>query len=111
MRDEHSEPGPMTVNFLPSKKSSSQSLISMETRSLEESENGEIKASNEILTELKLQKELYESGLKMINAAIADFETKKVRFMFLKTFSTVFHEKAQVRTEIHSDVDYRAPFF
>ncbi|CAG5095409.1 Oidioi.mRNA.OKI2018_I69.XSR.g14174.t1.cds [Oikopleura dioica] len=121
MRDEHSEPGPMTVNFLPSKKSSSQSLISMETRSLEESENGEIKASNEILTELKLQKELYESGLKMINTAIADFETKKseldgeIRNLHSEVFKsqkiieqTEFDNAErlkQIMNEIHDDSD------
>ena len=67
-------------SFLGGGKNSSQSLISVESRSLE-SENGDSKS--EIFAELKQQKELYEAGLKRLDAAIADFEAKKVKFKIL----------------------------
>lgn len=73
----------LTGSFLSGGKNSSQSLISVESRSLEDnSENGDSKS--EIFAELKQQKELYEAGLKRLDTAIADFEAKKVKLLFTK---------------------------
>lgn len=99
-------------------KNSSQSLISVESRSLE-SENGDSKS--EIFAELKQQKELYEAGLKRLDAAIADFEAKKseLETELRNLHSDVFKSQKvieqsefdnaerlkQVMNEIHDDSD------
>lgn len=105
-------------SFLGGGKNSSQSLISVESRSLE-SENGDSKS--EIFAELKQQKELYEAGLKRLDAAIADFEAKKCELEteLRNLHSDVFKSQKvieqsefdnaerlkQIMNEIHDDSD------
>lgn len=107
-------------SFLGGGKNSSQSLISVESRSLEDhSENGDSKS--EIFAELKQQKELYEAGLKRLDAAIADLETKKSEletelrnlhsdvFKSQKAIEQTEFDNAerlkQIMNEIHDDSD------
>lgn len=108
-------------SFLSGAKNSSQSLISVDSRSCEEnSENGEI-SKNEIFAELKQQKELFEAGLKRLDSAIADFEAKKseLETELRNLHSDVFKSQKvieqsefdnaerlkQIMNEIHDDSD------
>lgn len=110
----------LTGSFLSGGKNSSQSLISVESRSLEDnSENGDSKS--EIFAELKQQKELYEAGLKRLDTAIADFEAKKTELEteLRNLHSDVFKSQKvieqsefdnaerlkQIMNEIHDDSD------
>lgn len=127
--DRHGDEESVGAVFHLTAKNSSQSLVSADSRSLEESDSGhpasfESINQSDFIQELRNQKENLERGLERINGAIKEFETKKGEFKDeLRNLHTVTVKNQKnldrnevenaeklksIMTEIHDTSDLRA---